>query len=62
MWILAFVGWAFCIRAAAADPVLEWRREYNQVAASIDTLSRMNAGQNFEELMRRQGRGTAGEV
>lgn len=62
MWILAFVGWAFFIGAAAADPVLEWRREYNQVAASIDTLSRMNAGQNFEELMRRQGRGTAGDV
>ncbi len=53
--------WALFVAAPEADPVLEWRREYNQIAASIDTLTRLNSDQNFAELMRR-GPGVASDL
>lgn len=62
MWVIAVIFSAFFAAASTADPVLEWRREYNQIAASIDTLSRMNAGQDFAELMDQPGRGVAKDI
>jgi hypothetical protein len=55
IYLLIVVYFALSAPGAEADTVLQWRREYNQIAASIDTLSRLNSDQNFAELMRLQG-------
>ena len=40
----------------ATDNAAELRRQYNQVAASIDTLVRLYGGERLEELSARQGK------
>ncbi len=43
----------FAPAAGAADELLQLRREYNQVAASIDTLARLHGGDHLENLAAR---------
>lgn len=55
--IYFFLVTCFALSAASlkADTALQWRREYNQIAATIDTLSRLNSDQNFADLLRQKG-------
>ena len=52
-WGLAF-GLLLCWQSIEADQALEWRREYNQTVARIDTLARLYGGPHLEELKRQQ--------
>ncbi len=51
-WGLLFV--LLCWQAAEAEQALEWRREYNQVAARIDTLARLYGGSHLEHLQQQR--------
>lgn len=51
-WAACGVGWS---TAAAADDVVALRQQYNQVAASIDTLVRLYGGDKLRELAKRKG-------
>ncbi len=53
-WVAALLL-LWCAGECMANTPLAWRREYNQVVASIDTLTRLNGDQDVEALVRQQG-------